>query len=170
MRTLVLGLGNPILSDDGVGPRVAAEVRSRINGLPDVTVLEASTAGLDSLDLLSGYDKVVLIDAIQTDKGKAGQVYRLDAEALVVSRHVSTPHDVNLATALELGKRLGMPLPRTIVIYAVEVEDVTTFSERCTPEVAQSIPVVAKMVVEELLGEGDSQDVPNADFGETAWR
>ena len=111
MKTLILGLGNPILSDDSVGCRVAMALKDRLKE-PDVDILEASIAGLDFLDLLAGYDRVIIIDAIQTDKGVPGQIYRLEPEIFADTRHAGSPHDVNLATALELGKRLGLPLPR----------------------------------------------------------
>ena len=81
-------------------------------------------AGLDFLDLLTGYDRAIIVDAIQTREGKAGQVYRLEPEVFEATRHASTSHGVNFATALELGKRLGLALPPKIVIFAVEVENV----------------------------------------------
>jgi len=77
MKTLILGLGNPILSDDGVGVGVAGELEGRLDQ-QEVTVVETSMAGLSLLDLLIGYDRVIIIDAIQTVGGKAGQIYRLD--------------------------------------------------------------------------------------------
>ncbi len=149
MKTLVLGLGNPILSDDGVGIRVVQELESNLDH-EDVTVMEASIVGLDFLDLLAPYDRAIIIDAIQTREGKVGQVYRLEPEAFVATQHASSPHDVNFATALELGKRLGLPLPQQITIFAIEVQDVTTFSERCTPEVMAAIPKCARMIIQEL--------------------
>lgn len=151
MKTLILGLGNPILSDDGVGIRVAEELKGRLNQ-PEVTVMETSIAGLSLLDLLAGYDRAIIIDTIQTRGGKVGQVYRLGPGAFDTTQHAATPHDVNFATALELGNRLGLPLPQQIIIFAIEVEDVTTFSENCTPKVEQVIPVVVDMVIQELNG------------------
>ena len=151
MKTLVLGLGNPILSDDGVGIWVAKEIQGRVNQR-EVTVMETSMAGLDLLDLLVNFDRAIIIDAIQTVGGKTGQIYRLDPEAFDTTRHAASPHDVNFATALELGNKLGLALPRQIDIFAIEVEDVDTFSERCTPKVEQMIPVVTDMVIQELNG------------------
>ena len=151
MKTLVLALGNPFLSDDSVGLNVARAVEGRFNQ-QEITVMETSLAGLSLLDLLIGYDRVIIIDAIQTREGKVGQVYRLKPEALDATRHVSTPHDVNFATALELGNRLGLALPQQITIFAVEVEDIATFGDRCTRRVEETIPVVADMVVQELNG------------------
>jgi len=149
MKTLILGMGNPILSDDGVGIWVARTLEGRLNQ-QEITVTEASMAGLNLLDLLVNFEKAIIIDAIQTLGGKVGQVYRLEPETFDATRHATTPHDVNFATALELGKRLGLALPHQITIFAIEVEDVTTFSEECTPEVERAIPVVADLVMGEL--------------------
>jgi hydrogenase maturation protease len=150
-RTLVLGLGNPILSDDGVGCHVALSIKEKLKG-PDIDVMEASIAGLDFLDLLARYDRTIIIDAIQTRDGTPGQIYQLEPEMLSNTCHASTPHDVNFATAIELGKQLGLPLPPQITIFAVEVRDVTSFGEACTPEVAAAIPECVKMVLHEISG------------------
>ncbi len=149
LKTLILGLGNPILSDDSIGIRVAQAVGQDYCG-EAVTVIEASQAGLNLLDLIAGYDKLILIDAIQTASGDVGEVYRLEASDLASTLHTGSPHDINLATALELGKRLGMDLPREIVVFAIEVKDVTTFSEECTLEVRRAIAVAKDMVIREL--------------------
>jgi hydrogenase maturation protease len=148
-KTLILGLGNPILSDDGVGPAVARELERRID--PGIAnVVEASLGGLDLLDLLTGYKRVIIIDAIKTKDGKAGQIHRLKVETLSSTRHTGSPHDVNLATALEMGKKLGMKMPSEIDIYAIEAEDTESFSESCTPAVAAAVPRCAGMILREL--------------------
>lgn len=153
MKTLVLGLGNPIISDDGVGIYIAREVARQIEGRfsqEEVHITESSMAGLTLLDLLNGYNKAIIIDAIQTNRRKAGEIYRLEPKDFDNTRHASSPHDTNFATALELGRRLNLPLPTDIVIFAIEVEDVSTFSEECTPIVHKSIPACVDMVIEEL--------------------
>jgi hydrogenase maturation protease len=151
MKTLVLGLGNPVLSDDGVGIKVAHEVANQLNS-PQVTVAETSGAGLSLLDSIVGYDKAIIIDAIQTKKGQAGQIYRMGAEDFSPTKHFSSPHQINLVTALELGKMLNLAMPQKITIFTVEAKDITSFSEKCTPEVEKAIPEVVKMVLEELVG------------------
>ena len=149
MKTLILGLGNPILSDDGVGIKVAQQIREEIKD-PQITVTESSEAGLNLLDLIIGYDQVIIIDAIQTRGGKAGQVYRLEPENFSFARHLSSSHQVNLISALELGKMLNLAMPQRTTIFAVEAKDVINFSEKCTPEVERAIPEVVKMVLCEL--------------------
>jgi hydrogenase maturation protease len=151
MKTLVLGLGNPILSDDGVGIRVAHEVASQVRD-PQVTVTETSGAGLSLLDSIAGYDRVIMVDAIQTKEGRPGQIYRLGLEDFSLTRYFSSPHQLSLATALELGKMLGLAMPQEVAIFAVEARDVTTFSEQCTSEIERVIPEVVKMVINELNG------------------
>lgn len=151
MRTLVLGMGNPILSDDAVGIRVAQEV-GRILNDPQIAVSETSAAGLSLLDCMLGYDKIIIIDAIQTKEGRAGQIYRMKAEDFSSAKRLSSPHQMNLVTALELGKMLNLAMPREISVFAVETSDIATFSEKCTPEVEKAIPEVVNMVLEDLVG------------------
>ncbi len=149
LKTLILGLGNPILSDDGVGIKVAQEIREKIKD-PQITVTETSEAGLSLLDSIIGYDRAIIIDALQTQGGKAGQIHRLEPKNLSFAKHLSSPHQINLLTALELGRMLGLAMPQKITILAVEVEDVINFSEKCTPEVERAIPKVVKLVLCEL--------------------
>ena len=151
MKTLILGMGNPIMGDDGVGIWAARALKDRFNE-EEVTVMETSMAGLNLLELLADYDKAILIDAIKTGEGEIGQIYRLEPEMFNDTRHAISTHGVDFSTALELGSRLGLTLPREIILFAVEVADVNTFSEKCTPKVEQIIPVVADMVIQELNG------------------
>ncbi len=154
---IVVGLGNPILSDDCVGLRVAEALRQRID-CEDIAIIDTSIAGLDFLDLLAGYDRAIIIDAIQTGEGKAGQIYRLEPGSFRATRHATTPHDVNFATALELGRRLGLPLPKDITIFGIEVQDVVNLGETCTSAVEKAIPVCADMVLNELSSKGCPAD------------
>jgi len=149
LKTLVLGLGNPILSDDSVGFRVIEQLKARFNK-PGLTFVESSASGLSLLEEIIGYDKLIIVDAIQTQGGQAGEIYRFTLDDSIETRHSTSPHGVNLATAIELGKKLGEPLPQQIVIFAIEVANVTNFSERCTPKVEKAIPLAVDMVAKEL--------------------
>jgi hydrogenase maturation protease len=153
MKILVLGLGNPILRDDGVGIAVARAVAGCLKPPAPgdtVVVAEASVGGLRLLDWLAGYDRAVLIDAIQTAAGVPGAVYRLDSSQFAACRHASSSHDADLATALEIGRQLGLPLPAEIQVIAVEAADVTTFGEDLTLAVAAAIPIAVEAVLNSL--------------------
>ncbi len=149
MKTLVLGLGNPILMDDGVGIKVVRALKPRVDD-PQVTLHESSCGGLNLLDVLVGYDRAIIVDAVQTRDGAAGNLYRLRSDDFEPCLHVSCAHSVDFATALELGRKLGLRLPRDITIVAVEVQDVTTFSEECTPAVQAAINTAVDTVLQEL--------------------
>jgi len=144
-------MGNPILSDDGAGIKVVREVGKNLDD-PQIIISETSAGGLSLLDSIVGYDKVIIIDTIQTEKGKVGQIYRMKPEDFSFAKHFSSPHQINLITALELGKMLNLGMPQEITILAVEAKDVSNFGERCTPEVERAIPEVVKMVLKELVG------------------
>ena len=117
-----------------------------------MTFAEASVGGLRLLDLLAGYDRVILVDAIQTRGGQPGDIYRLGPGDLRASLHSGSTHDLSLPGALDLGRRLGMALPgdEDMIILAVEVEDVLTFGETCTPAVTGAIPRAVEAVLAEL--------------------
>jgi len=145
MKTLLLGLGNPILKDDSVGLRVVRELGKKVSG-DHVHVKEACFANMDLLEVIGPYHRLIIVDSIKTEDGRPGELYRLGLDDLRSSFHLSCPHDINLATALELGKQLGMEIPKEIQIYAIEVEDNQTFSENCSPLVEEAVP----RVVEEI--------------------
>lgn len=151
-KTLIIGLGNPILTDDGVGVLVAEAVRAELSR-EDVDVQEVSVGGLTLMEAMAGYDRVILIDALYRRDGNPGAFHRLTLEELQSfgpPQHTTSPHDVNLPTALQMGRRMGMALPAEIVIYAVEVEDILDFGEEPTPAVAGAIPQVKEAVLAEL--------------------
>jgi len=147
---LVLGLGNPILSDDRVGIEVAYRIEEKHNA--GVDVIEASVGGLGLLDLIVGYEKLIVVDSIKTEDGSPGALYRLELDDLERTIHTSSPHDTNFATAIEFGKRCGLSVPENIHIYAIEIEDNTTFSEQLTPPVEKAVPQIVDTIVKEQFG------------------
>lgn len=149
--TLVLGLGNPILTDDGVGIHVVRALAGRVHR-PDVDLAEASVGGLRLLDIIVGYERVILVDAIQSRNGNVGDIHCLHPSDLRASLHAGSTHDLSLPAALALGRRLGMGIPadEAITIIAIEVEDVLTFGESCTPRVQAVIPQAVQTVLAEL--------------------
>jgi hydrogenase maturation protease len=154
-KTLVLGLGNTILGDDGVGISVVREIRKKWISFPSVEIVEASLGGLVLLDLINGFDKVIVVDAIMTDDpGSAGFVYKLGLEDLgsIVQPYAS--HALDLKTTIELGKSLGYKMPATVTIYAVKIEENTIFREGLTPPVEKVVPGLA----ERIIGELDSRE------------
>ena len=151
LKTLVLGMGNTILSDDGVGIYVVQEVEERF-AREDVDFAEASVGGMRILDVVGGYGRVIMVDAIQTKDGNPGDIYRLTPEHFRLTLHAGSSHDLSLPGALAFGRAMGLNLPKDedFVIIAIEVEDVITFGETCTEAVHDAIPDAAEAVLAEL--------------------
>ena len=151
-RTLILGLGNTILTDDGVGIYVAREIGKHIQN-DTVDIVEASLGGLELLDPMVGYARVILIDAMPLGDAEIGSLVKCHPEDLGGGSALAR-HQVPFQEALELGRRLGMDLPGEITIYGIQVKDTRTFGESCTADVASAIPqIVEKIIHDEFLSE-----------------
>ncbi len=158
MRTLVLGIGNPILGDDGVGFHIAQELAKEIKD-ENIDVKNTSVDGLNLLELIVGYDKVIIIDAIMTEDGEVGGIYRLRPESFVKTVHPTTsPHNANLATAIEIGKKfLVGQMPAKIVVFAVNIQEVTKVTEEMTEKVRGAITRTVNLVLEEIDSNKESR-------------
>jgi hydrogenase maturation protease len=154
---LVIGMGNPYLRDDAVGIRLARHLRQSLAPRPGLAwEVECCLGGLGVLDLVEGRDRVVLLDSIKAG-GAPGDWYRFDGRALRETMNLAGVHDANLATALELGRRLGLRVPpdEEVHVFAVEVEDNLTFGERMSDALEERFPEYAGQIraeVESLLG------------------
>ena len=144
MNTLILGVGNSILTDDGVGIKIAHKLKERN---PELEVTETSEAGIALLDLIAGYDKLIIIDSIKNEPRKPGELYKLELEDLKPAKDSPSSHGIGIATAFEFGKGLGYKMPKFVSIYAVGIKDNTTFGEKCTKEVEQRMPSIVKQIM-----------------------
>jgi len=149
----VIGLGNPILTDDGAGIYAARLVRRRLPAGAGVEVVELAAGGLALMEAMIGCQRAILIDALWSPDEAPGRVLRFTAEELPATLNSAAAHDIDLPGALAAGRRLGVPLPAddAILIVAVTAREVLTFGERPTPPVLAAIPQAAAAVLE-ILG------------------
>lgn len=151
MKTLILGLGNPLLRDDSVGLRVAQEVGALFAHEPDIEVGEDYWGGLRLMERMIGFDRAIIVDAICTG-AEPGSIHLLTPKDVPTQRSASA-HDVNLPTALEIGRCAGAKLPELgqILLVGIEAADVQTFDETLTPQVEESIPRAIEAVKSALV-------------------
>ena len=158
-RILVLGLGNPIRGDDGVGWRVIEAVKDNLvkafgkplQGLRENVEVDAlAGGGLNLMERLVDYDRAILVDAMQSGK-EPGSVWVFPLEALdnPSAGHLGSTHETNLLTALEVGRRLGANLPPVggVMVVAIEAQPVFEFSEELSPPVARAVPEAVEKVM-----------------------
>ena len=150
MKTLIVGIGSPILGDDGVGIEIARRCRELFANNNNVEVVEIGTGGLSLLDIVQGYDRLILLDAIISGS-PIGTIQTLTEESISGTVHLGTGHEADLNTTLALGRKLAeKPLPKEVRIVTVEVRNITTFCENLSSEVEAVVPD-AVAAVEKLL-------------------
>ena len=152
MKTLVLGIGNDILGDDGVGIHVARAVARKISA-KETRVEETGAAGLSLLELIKGHERLIIADAILTNNTEVGKIHRLTLKDLAKTNNSITPHDAALATTLEIGNSLFPgEMPREVVVYGVQIPNVEQFSGRMTPAVKAAVSEVVRLILAEIKG------------------
>jgi hydrogenase maturation protease len=151
-RVLVLGLGNPILGDDGVGWKVAEALKAMPELSQEVEVDRLAVGGLSLMERMLGYDHVVLVDSMQTDSAPVGTVDWLPLSELEHSQtgHTSSAHDTTLPTALRAAKAMGAHTPARVDILAIEATACMDFAEVLSTPVSEAVPVAARKIVELL--------------------
>ena len=171
-KTLIIGLGNPILGDDGVGWKVAETVKERLNTetyfrlpvrptgskaihyLSSVEVDCLSLGGLSLMERLLGYERAIIVDSMETGQDPVGSVRTFSLASLSdpLAGHSSSAHDTSLITALKTAESLGADIPKRVDIVAVEARNVYDFSEELSPPVAAAVPEAVQAVFDLLQG------------------
>jgi len=150
MKTLVIGLGNPILGDDGVGWKVAEEVSRNLPGTVEVDT--AALGGLSLMERLIGYERVIIVDSMETGQNPVGSVtvFPLASLSDPMAGHSASTHDATLVVALRTAEQLGADIPKQVDIVAIEAKNVYDFSEELSPPVAAAVPLAVTKVLELL--------------------
>lgn len=172
MKILIIGLGNPILGDDGVGWKVVEEVNKNLPDLSKFTTsqetensIEVDTAALGGLSLMErmlGYDRVILVDSMETGQHAIGSVHQFPLDSLQdpMAGHSASTHDTTLMTALQTAQSIGTAVPQWVDIVAIEAQNVYDFSEELSPPVADAVPIAVKAVLDLLTSPPLDQPKP----------
>jgi len=152
MKTLVIGLGNPILGDDGVGWKVAKELTTRIGADSSVEIDYAALGGLNLMERMLGYQRVIVIDSMETGQNPEGyvRVFPLAALENPYAGHSASPHDASLMTALEAAKSAGAEIPSRVDVVAIEAKNVYDFSDSLSPQIEKAVPIAVEQVLKLL--------------------
>jgi len=149
-KTLIIGLGNPILGDDGVGWVITQGLKDQLTSRADLEFDFLSLGGLSLMERLTGYQHVILLDSFSSGVRPIGEVisFPLDLIPDLSAGHSSSAHDTSLRNALNLGRSMKIDLPedKNIIVVAVEANNTYDFSEDLSPKVAESVPIAVNMV------------------------
>jgi len=156
MKTIILGVGNQILGDDGVGIHVVKELKKYLKNNSNVTIDEAITGGMNLLDLLLGYDKAIIVDAVKSEDAKNGEVKKIPLGDFS-TMHSCNPHDVSLTQAIEMAKRMGETrIPKEILVIGIMIKKLPCeFKEKLSREISSAVPKAVEMTLDELKNENN---------------
>ena len=144
-KTLVLGLGNLLLADEGVGVHAARALMGCC--LPGAEVQEIGTAILDALPALKEADRLIILDAMQAE-GEPGTLYRVPLEECKTSPCIASLHGFDLSRVLALADRTDIP---EVVVFGIEPARIE-WSMELSPQVEEAIPFLLEAVRQEIEG------------------
>ncbi len=155
---VVLGVGNILLRDEGVGVRVIEELQKSYTFPSNVRIVDGGTQGLWLLPTIQEADHLIVVDAV-LGTGGPGTMYRLEKDDLPKGLRVKqSAHDSDLIEALNLCALLDKS-PETIVVLGIQPEDISAYGLELTPKIASRVPeLVDKVLVE--LSRLDTQPIP----------
>jgi len=158
MKTLILGMGNSILSDDAVGLIAAKRVFEALNSAirnpqSAISLRLSESGGLNLLDIITGYDRLIVIDSIKTGKFAPGEVVEIDAKSRLGSHRLLSSHDVSLFEAVDMGRKLGSKIPEKIKIFGIEIVNNTDFNEKLTPAIEKELDNIVKEIIQQIKKE-----------------
>jgi len=164
-RTVVLGLGNPVLCDDGVGLAVVAALKQLLKAapIPGVDVLASTRAGFELIDLLRDYRRAILVDCLALPDPQPGRVRRLGLDDVAGSSRLVNVHDLSVEVAFQLAERLGIPMPTEVEILAVEAADTSTICEELTPAVEAAVDPLSHEIYEDLKRRAPETEPPDTE-------
>ena len=155
---VLIGLGNDIACDDGVGIYTAHLLESEYRHRDDVEVVALPWAGFALLDVLRGRRCAVVVDSLLTGRYPPGTIVRLDIADLSGSVRLNSFHDISYPMVLDLGRSLGWEMPDDVSIFGIEIDVADEFGEILTPAVAEAAATVVREVKRSIDAMGTSID------------
>lgn len=146
MKTLVIGLGNTITGDDGVGIYVARELKSRLNDR-NIDIQETHYSGLKLLDLVYDYQKVIIIDALKDGNKRAGEVRLFEPEDNNFSKISHNLHNMNFVKNYTLLKKTYPRMPDDFKIIGITIKGADGFKEGLSSGIKRKLPEITRQVI-----------------------
>jgi len=154
--SLVIGVGNPLRGDDGIGPVVAEALCAALG--PGWEFLPFSGSGLDLVTALAGREQVVVIDALVHDTVAVGECCRITPPPMSLPESFPSSHRAGVLEAFALARRLGLPLPAELTVFGIGVaaEALVDYREGLTEALASRVPDLVRQLGQELRKGADS--------------
>ena len=149
MKTLILGMGNPILCDDGVGHHIARALKG---SFPNAEVRTVNMIDLHLLEMMTDFDRVFIVDALLSRDDDIGTVKKLTPEAGTL--HLVSSHGLHFMELLELGRELQYTLPEIGGIYGIVIGGECSFGTELSPEMMKKRNAIIRNVAIDISKRG----------------
>ena len=148
-KTVILGIGNVLLSDEGVGVHVANEL-TKMDLPPHVSVVEGGTDGFRLLNIVTGADRLIIVDAVKGGD-EPGSIYRFDVDEVrnCPSGFKTSVHQIGILEVIDLSGLIGKTPHATVI--GVEPKSLEMCME-LSPEIKEKVPKIIELVIEEVKG------------------
>ncbi len=157
MRTILIGLGNPILGDDAAGWKVVEQVEQQLQpprhkNQETLDIVYLSIGGLGLMEHLIDYDRAIIVDAMVSGKDVPGTIstQMLEDVSDLTAGHTTSIHDTSLHDAVNLARKTDAHLPKNIIVVGIETNSIYDFSEALSTNVAAAIPLAVEIVIDLL--------------------
>jgi len=149
MKAVVLGVGNTIVRDDGVGIYVSRMLKRTLHH-PDVEIKETFFSGMTYIDMLEGFDFAFVIDSIKLENDGIGELYKIEESEIEYKKNPQSLHFFTLWDAVSLGRKIGLKMPDKIIVYAVNVLDNITFDDSFSPEIKDALQPISEHIKRDI--------------------
>ncbi|MFP4687756.1 MAG: hydrogenase maturation protease [bacterium] len=136
MEKLILGFGNDILADDGIGLYLARDIGEKLG----IDWVHCSIYGFEIIEKMAGYSTIFIIDSVVEPDDPPGKIYSYALDDFKNCRHLSSPHTTNFSAGIEFARRSGLPVPADFFIYGVNVIETSRFSENLSLKLQRLYP------------------------------
>jgi len=148
-KILILGIGNELLKDDGIGPKIVKDIKPYFLK-PNIDFKISALGGMETIEIMRDYDEVVIIDGIFTEGGIPGTVYFSSYPYNKNTLHISNAHDISFDMSVKLARKLSIPVPREIQVIAIEIVEDREFGEELTMPLQERYENILSSIIDML--------------------
>ncbi|OGI02771.1 MAG: hypothetical protein A2X42_01900 [Candidatus Margulisbacteria bacterium GWF2_38_17] len=143
---MIIGLGNDIICDDRIGLDLAATIADELS----IPLAASQAVNLGLLSDLDGFDTIIIIDSIMTGSNSIGALTKLSLSDLTTVTGNYSTHQISFLDLINAGKAMGFSMPTSIIIYAIEILDNKTITEKMTTELQDKYPYILKEIKDDI--------------------
>ncbi|MDY1591914.1 MAG: hydrogenase maturation protease [Methanofastidiosum sp.] len=148
-KIIVLGIGNPYLKDDRIGPKVVEDLEKNFSNHNNIIFEVFYSSGIELLDSILDYNCAIFIDSIISDN--VGKITYLTLEDILSMPETSSPHTTNFSTMVKLGMTISPDrMPNEILFCAIGIKDPFTFSDEFTTDLEESYLTILEDITKKL--------------------